>query len=135
MVNGEPVDNQSSPVGTLFEGYNMLTGAFRCWFTSIGQRVTYKLPTDKLTDNSGEDILIEYLDNGGLTHTWTIPYDSSKSLLPTNRSGRNNYMHMLTGRTGRYILWVEQIFCLYRNLKRATTLKSQRGKRIVTRMS
>ena len=79
MVNGEPVDNQSSPVGTLFEGYNMLTGAFRCWFTSIGQRVTYKLPTDKLTDNSGEDILIEYLDNGGLTHTWTIPYDSSKS--------------------------------------------------------
>ena len=81
MVNGEPQTQDSQPVGTLFEGYNMLTGAFRAWFTSAGDgpNIIYHLPTNALTSYSGEDIVVEYLDNSGLTHSWTIPYNKSTS--------------------------------------------------------
>ncbi len=49
MVNGHPVDkeeepNTQGPNGVLFESYNMLTGKYRCGFTTDGKAVCFRLP-------------------------------------------------------------------------------------------
>ena len=96
MVNGEPQTQDSQPVGTLFEGYNMLTGAFRAWFTSAGDgpNIIYHLPTNALTSYSGEDIVVEYLDGDGTTHTWTISYNSTKSSGTQTIGGKALYAYV-----------------------------------------
>lgn len=57
--------------GTFFEGYNLLTGAFRTAFTTDGGAVRFKLPTENLTQNSQEPERIEYTDSGGNVVVWS----------------------------------------------------------------
>lgn len=96
LVNGEPQAQDSKSAGTLFEGYNMLTGAFYSWFTSAGDgpNIYYHLPANELTSNAGEDIVVEYLDDDGSTHTWTIPYNSTKSSGTQTIGGKALYAYV-----------------------------------------
>ncbi len=56
--------------GTLFEGYNLLTGAFRTAFTTDGVSHEFRLPQDNLTRNNGESPVIEYTGPDGTVTRW-----------------------------------------------------------------
>ncbi len=54
MVNGHPVEteeelNTQGPNGVLFESYNMLTGKYRCGFTTDGKSHYFRLPAPEGT--------------------------------------------------------------------------------------
>ena len=57
--------------GTSFEGYNLLTGAFRTAFTTDGISHEFRLPQDNLTRNNGESPLIEYTGPDGTVTRWS----------------------------------------------------------------
>lgn len=66
--------------GTLFEGYNMLTGAFRCQYTTNGSCGKFFLPQKKLTANAGETVTVVYQDAAGTAHTFLIqPHAGERS--------------------------------------------------------
>lgn len=80
MVNGVPSPNAfEASSGTMFEGYNLLTGEFRADFTSDGKGKFYHLPEKGLTSNVGETIVVEYTHTDGRGFTWSIPYDATYS--------------------------------------------------------
>lgn len=94
MVNGVPSPGTTyTASGTAFEGYNMLTGAFRMNFTSNGEGKIYHLPQKNLTKNAGETMVVEYTHTDGKTYTWTIPYNAADS--GTNAiDSKNIYVHV-----------------------------------------
>ena len=65
-------DTGSPPVvsGTQFEGYNLLSGAFRTAFTTDGKAHEFKLPLDNLTLNNGESPAVEYTGTDGTITRW-----------------------------------------------------------------
>lgn len=81
MVNGEgnPENDFSPAKGTMFEGYNMLTGAFRAWYTTDGITANYPLPCKGLTGNEGEDVTAVYTDKDGNEYTFIVPYNTTLS--------------------------------------------------------
>lgn len=57
--------------GTAFEGYNLLTGAFKTAFTTDGDSIRFKLPLEKLTQNNQEYERIEYIGQDGNAVVWS----------------------------------------------------------------
>lgn len=73
VVNAVGVDDTGSPPvvsGTQFEGYNLLSGAFRTAFTTDGKAHEFKLPLDNLTLNNGESPVVEYTGTDGTVTRW-----------------------------------------------------------------
>lgn len=73
VVNAVGVDDTGSPPvvsGTQFEGYNLLSGAFRTAFTTDGKAHEFKLPLDNLTLNNGESPAVEYTGTDGTVTRW-----------------------------------------------------------------
>jgi hypothetical protein len=73
VVNAVGVDDTGSPPvvsGTQFEGYNLLSGAFRTAFTTDGKAHEFKLPLDNLTMNNGESPAVEYTGTDGTVTRW-----------------------------------------------------------------
>lgn len=73
VVNAVGVDDAGSPPvvsGTQFEGYNLLSGAFRTAFTTDGKAHEFKLPLDNLTMNNGESPAVEYTGTDGTVTRW-----------------------------------------------------------------
>lgn len=73
VVNAVGVDDTGSPPvvsGTQFEGYNLLSGAFRTAFTTDGKAHEFKLPLDNLTLNNGESPAVEYTGTDGTITRW-----------------------------------------------------------------
>lgn len=79
-VNGRGADsdlyNPDAPNGTLFEGYNMLTAAFRAGFTADGKGSRLVLPLKDL--DAGKPISISYI-RGDYGAYWTIPANATES--------------------------------------------------------
>lgn len=73
MINGKGVEQGADSAGTSAEGYNLLTGAFRCQFTSDGQSYTFALPLKNLTSGEGETTTIKGCSIQGKELLWTIP--------------------------------------------------------------
>ena len=90
MVNGEPQAKAGKPVGTLFEGYNMLTEAFFAWFSSDGEGVYYTLPTSQLDEN--KPIEITYTHTNGVTYNWYCTYSLGGSELPQTIDGEEVFV-------------------------------------------
>lgn len=90
MVNGEPQAAYGKPVGTLFEGYNMLTEAFRAWFSSDGEGIYYNLPTSQLDEN--KPIEITYTHTNGVTYNWYCTYFLGGSELPQTIDGKDVFV-------------------------------------------
>ncbi len=67
------------PTSRRFEDFNMLSGGFRAGFTTDGLSTTFYLPANNLSNNSGENIVIDYTDNTGANYLIEIPYNSSTS--------------------------------------------------------
>lgn len=82
MVNGKgnagmtDSEKTSGVSGVLFEGYNRLTGKFRCSFTTDGESDEYWLPASDL-DASGEDarVNVSILMADGSTYTTVLVPD------------------------------------------------------------
>lgn len=73
MVNGKGGNTENGTVnGTLFEGYNLLTGAFRAAFTTDGTSSMFKLPQDHLTTSTGENTQIDFTQSSGDVVHWEI---------------------------------------------------------------
>ena len=73
VVNAVGFDDTGSPPvvsGTQFEGYNLLSGAFRTAFTTDGKAHEFKLPLDNLTLNNGESPAVEYTGTDGTVTRW-----------------------------------------------------------------
>lgn len=73
VVNAVGFDDTGSPPvvsGTQFEGYNLLSGAFRTAFTTDGKAHEFKLPLDNLTMNNGESPAVEYTGTDGTVTRW-----------------------------------------------------------------
>lgn len=73
VVNAVGFDDAGSPPvvsGTQFEGYNLLSGAFRTAFTTDGKAHEFKLPLDNLTMNNGESPAVEYTGTDGTVTRW-----------------------------------------------------------------
>ena len=79
-VNGRGTDsdlyNPESPNGTLLEGYNMLTPAFRAGFTSDGKGSRFVLPQKNL--DGSKPISISYI-YGDTVPVWTIDANETES--------------------------------------------------------
>ena len=79
-VNGRGTDsdlyNPESPNGTLLEGYNMLTPAFRAGFTSDGKGSRFVLPQKNL--DGSKPISISYM-YGSTVPVWTIDANETES--------------------------------------------------------
>lgn len=58
--------------GTLYEGYNLLSGRFRCRFTTGEELSRFYLPQKELTASLLYPVEITYLDNHGNTVTFTV---------------------------------------------------------------
>lgn len=73
VVNAVGFDDTGSPPvvsGTQFEGYNLLSGAFRTAFTTDGKAHEFRLPLDNLTMNNGESPAVEYTGTDGTVTRW-----------------------------------------------------------------
>lgn len=73
VVNAVGFDDTGSPPvvsGTQFEGYNLLSGAFRTAFTTDGKAHEFKIPLDNLTMNNGESPAVEYTGTDGTVTRW-----------------------------------------------------------------
>lgn len=73
MINGRGVEQGADTAGTAAEGFNLLTGAFRCQFTSDGQSYTFALPLKNLTSGAGETTTVRGYSVQGRELLWTIP--------------------------------------------------------------
>ena len=74
LVNGKGSASAQalSPSGVTLEGFNMLTGAFRCQFTTDGVGAVFPLPRRGLTANMGEVTRVTYTAPDGTVIHWQI---------------------------------------------------------------
>ena len=74
LVNGKGSASAQalSPSGVTLEGFNMLTGAFRCQFTTDGVGTVFPLPRRGLTANMGEVTRVTYTAPDGTVIHWQI---------------------------------------------------------------
>lgn len=61
--------------GTFYEGYNLLTGAFKVTYTTNGKDNIFPLPIGDLSSYPGEDIVIKFTQHNGEVTTFNIPWD------------------------------------------------------------
>ena len=59
VINALGGTDEADKNGVFFEGFNLLTGAFRSYFTTDGNAHQFKLPVENLTYNNGENTVIE----------------------------------------------------------------------------
>lgn len=59
--------------GTAYEGYNLLTGAFRCRYTTNGTLRRFYLPRKELTSNVDEPVTISYVSEDGTAYDFSVP--------------------------------------------------------------
>lgn len=78
-VNGRGTDSDlykpDAPNGTLFEGYNLLTAAFRAGFTSDGKGSRFVLPEKNISDEYPVTIaygIFEWTIEPGNTESWAV---------------------------------------------------------------
>lgn len=86
LINGRGYDGNSdaaqSTSGTLYEGFNLLTGAFLAKYTTDGKANCFRFPFGNLTSNEGETVTItltQMKNNALKEFTFTIPYNQGYS--------------------------------------------------------
>ena len=85
-INGRGYDRNSAEVqttgGTLYEGFNLLTGAFKASYTTDGKSNFFRFPFGDLTSNPDETVEITLTQQEGdqlKEFTFTIPYNKEWS--------------------------------------------------------
>lgn len=102
MVDGQgsPIVESASAIGTLYEGFNLLTPRFRAQFTTTGENACYYfLPVKQLDDAA---VIVRFTEYDGTVFTYTIPAGSEAS--PVDEYG----IAMHVNRTGGYIYCVQE---------------------------
>lgn len=72
MVDGKGGGDNAAASGKSYEAFNLLTGAFRCQFTSDGSSVKFVLPLQQLSHNDGETVVVTGRSVNGSELKWTI---------------------------------------------------------------
>lgn len=65
--------------GTAYEGFNMLTGGFRCLFTTNGKLKQFFLPRKSLLYGEQAAVTVVYTDTEGEEHTFTVTEENGYS--------------------------------------------------------
>ena len=114
-----PTNEQTETApSAMFEGFNLLTGAFRSAFTTDGVSYEFRLPVSKLTSRYAEDIRVQFRGAKGEIVTYTIS-SSADTVVTNNPSEGANALMIKVDRENGTVL-----FCSSKQLNPDDTVLS-----------